>query len=108
MTIIDDIKRDREAGTPGDWYVEYKHGSTRLIMPKHPDPCQMCDETYYPWVPENLSDWERIARVPQMEAALLAAEELAKATEWAANNLRGISANQRDALDAFRKALEEV
>ena len=77
MSLLDDIRKDRDAGTQGPWRVRYEGGCTHLDMLSHPDmQSQMCDETYYPWVPDNLTDWDRIARVPQMEAALLAADEL--------------------------------
>lgn len=104
MTLIDDIKRDREAGTPGPWETYSKDSGIR----HHTDPPFGHHDYIAVIVAANqrpFSDARRIARVPQMEAALLAAEELAKATEWAADNLRGISANQRDALDALREAL---
>lgn len=82
MTIFDDIRKDREAGTPGEWTLCYEGGCTHLDMIDHPDmKSQMCDETYYPWVPDNLNDWKRIARVPRLERIALAAEELAKVIE---------------------------
>ena len=74
MTIFDDIRRDHEAGTPGPWEVKYQ-GETHLYMNGD---SQMCDMTYYPWVPDETADWERIARVPELERIALAAEELAK------------------------------
>lgn len=61
--------------TPGPWAVEYKCGTTRLMMG---DDCQMCDETYYPWVPSNYKDWHFIAwareAVPALSARLAEAE----------------------------------
>jgi hypothetical protein len=30
----------------------------------------MCDETYYPWVPDNPADWDLIAAAPDMLEAL--------------------------------------
>ena len=53
--------------TPGPWYVEYKHGTTRLIADRI---VTMCDETYYPWVPDNDADWHLIAAAPDLYDAL--------------------------------------
>lgn len=73
MTLIDDIIRDREAGTPGRWEGRQVHGGM---------PADVCDygvigldkgmETARVW---NVDDARRIARVPDMEAALLAADK---------------------------------
>ena len=78
---IEQMKRDRAKGTPGPWELRFERGSTMLYMIEHPDaPVQMCDETYYPWCPDNLADWARIARVPEMEARIIELEaELAEA-----------------------------
>lgn len=77
MTLIDDIRKDREAGTPGPWDGRYVEDG----MPT--DVCKFGvistsagHETARVW---GLEDAYRIARVPDMEAALLAAEELAEA-----------------------------
>lgn len=70
--LKEQIEADRAKGTPGKWKVRYERGCTHLYMTEHPDMhSQMCDETYYPWVPDNLTDWDRIARVPEMEARIL-------------------------------------
>lgn len=58
-----------EGVTPGPWTVEHKHGTTRLMMG---DDCQMCDETYYPWVPGNEKDWHFIAWCREGVPALIA------------------------------------
>jgi hypothetical protein len=61
--ILDRAAEAAEGTTPGPWSVEYKHGQTRLIMG---DDCVMCDETYYPWVPENERDWHLFAASRQL------------------------------------------
>lgn len=98
MSLIDDIKRDREAGTPGPWRVV---DDTEVYGPEFPD---HHDTKLADWV--HLSDTRRIARVPDMEAALLAAEELAEAVEAASVVLPANSAvsDVISALDAYRKA----
>ena len=58
-----------EGVTPGPWEVEHKHGTIRLMMG---DSCQMCDETYYPWVPDNEKDWHFIAWCRQGVPTMLA------------------------------------
>lgn len=106
MSLIDDIKRDREAGTKGPWsghnmvhadgqrpmtaeeIGEYVMNSVKMGDPnrflfvsgKHDDggDCDICHTGNGPRGPANT---RRIARVPDMEAALLAAEELAEAVE---------------------------
>lgn len=54
--------------TPGPWFVRYHRGETQLVMGD--GNVQMCDMTYYPWVPENLADWHLIAAAPDMYEAL--------------------------------------
>jgi hypothetical protein len=88
MTLIDDIKRDREAGTP-DLAAAY------------------CDWGLYS-ANQVFADCARQARVPDMEAALIAADELARAIDkeeltamkWAVS----ISDEVQKALAAYRKA----
>lgn len=104
--MMDDAELVRQARevldgvTPGPWTVEYKSGLTRLLMNGD---CQMCDEKYYPWVPENLKDWEFIAwcreGVPAMAAridALIAERDAARdaALEEAAKVVEGYSAER--------------
>ena len=76
MSMIDDIKRDREAGTQGPWFVRTLENFGWNIV------------QYIGGDKHNISrvgktnsetDARRIARVPDMEAALLAADELARA-----------------------------
>lgn len=90
MSMIDDIKRDAETGTPGPWQSDdafMHHGHpTRVATP---DICGVPAAT----LAECLQNWDdfrvswknaeanarRCARVPEMEAALIAADELAAA-----------------------------
>lgn len=117
MTLIDDIKRDREAGTPGDWsYVEAQSTDGQKWLG-----CGVVDENGYEFLwlqnsPEyDIPDARRIARVPRMEAALLAAEECERVLTAMANRVSLYSGGHDDklvndaeeALDAFRKALGE-
>ena len=90
MTMIEDIKLDREAGTDGPWeytpptqgdkYDAYEgllgnlYGGSKCI-------CDFGDNEAYcntSGIPPIDEDARRIARVPDMEAALIAAEELAR------------------------------
>lgn len=81
--------------TDGPWVVTYERGCTHLRMGEKRD-SQMCDETYYPWVPENLNDWEFFAAardlVPDLIAALNASEarvhSLENAVGWYGHQVR--------------------
>ncbi|WP_233270448.1 hypothetical protein [Chachezhania sediminis] len=105
MGMIDDIKRDREAGTPGPWtghnmvhadgramtpdeIGEYVCNSVKMgepnkflfVIGKHADGGD-CDVCHTGNGPRGAANTARIARVPDMEAALLAAADLADALE---------------------------
>jgi len=56
--------------TPGPWRILYERGSSHLRSADNTS--LMCDETYYPWVPETEGDWEIIAAAPDLHAALTA------------------------------------
>lgn len=94
MSLIDDIKRDREAGTPGRWvspYELYDNGweletggeNTYVgIGPKcagqsKPPVAITAVESAFGRDAVVDANARRIARVPDMEAALLAADRLA-------------------------------
>jgi len=77
-----------EGVTEGPWTVEHETGETLawevgdtcLIMEGFNDKwqkCQMCNTEFYPWVPENLRDWDFIAAsrslVPALRDTLAAA-----------------------------------
>lgn len=106
MSLIDDIRKDREAGTPGPWLGhnmvnsdgrpmtpdeigEYVCNSVKMGKPdrflfvgaKHSDGGD-CDICHTGNGPKGESNTRRIARVPEMEAALIAADELVKAMDW--------------------------
>lgn len=74
MTIFDDIRKDREAGTPGEWLMGYHGdvytGEIRCALDSD------YDGAIADWV--GIFDARRIARVPRLERIALAAEELAK------------------------------
>ena len=55
--------------TTGPWRVGYDHGAMHIFAGKD---SLMCDESYYPWVPENKSDWDLIAAAPDLLAAATA------------------------------------
>ena len=62
-----------DKATPGPWQVRYERGCTHIYMGDAGS--QMCDETYYPWVPENLDDWELISAAPDLAARVLELED---------------------------------
>lgn len=98
MSLIDDIRKDREAGTAGPWsvphlarddvrctcgYILAEYGGMGSIAE-----VSIAKQNDFDWgdddgpaAPVAKANARRIARVPQMEAALIAAEELAKAYE---------------------------
>lgn len=103
MSLIDDIKRDREAGTPGPWrIVPYDAGDvswwsqTPMI-----DGPEEYDCAVVHWAGFEQQFWQsahgdrraieanarRIARVPQLEAMTLAGEAMAEAATHAAASL---------------------
>lgn len=81
MTLIDDIKRDREAGTPGDWSAPEKYLSE--VEAESGDTIASCWHEHAVGqkitlngvlscsLQESASNARRIARVPAMEEALL-------------------------------------
>lgn len=83
MTIFDDIRKDREAGTPGDWNSEIIgeawKGGQQSLMNRHPSLTVAIVAGLYDGTVE--CDSNRIARVPQLEAIALAAEDLVDALE---------------------------
>lgn len=74
MSLIDDIKRDREAGTPGPWRTGVWQGDDwpekRWSVYKHPEGAAVCISPRYA-DHEDLTDARRIARVPDMEERIL-------------------------------------
>ena len=97
MSLIDDVKRDREAGTDGPWhchfgdegakcncqYVLAEYGGMGSIAT-----LDVCEDMAGYWgddngpdEPQSKANARRICRVPDMEAALLAADEHARASD---------------------------
>ena len=130
--MIDAIKRDREAGTPGPWGlltdtgINSPHSSGLLFSAWDPRAVDDTKEEGESWLAmrtrtdpardamksETHSNARRIARVPAMEAALLAAVELADLADDM-QHFSDIPAEYRKfgrdvfaAITAFRKALE--
>ena len=95
MTLIDQIKADREAGTPGriDAVKQFTLNITR------------CGWNALVWSKRShiRADARRIERIPDMESALLAAAELAEVVES-----NGLVHEIDDALEKFRKAIGET
>lgn len=80
MTAIDTsteaVELLLEDVTPGPWTVEDSDGTICLFMG---DSCEMCNETYYPWVPSNHYDWHFIAAARDLVPALLKERDEARA-----------------------------
>lgn len=121
MSLIDDIKRDREAGTPGPWALETVPTSCGVCHKigewpsrgQHKFSSACVYEDYPPTTlghaSEPQSNARRIARVPELEAAVLAAEDLAEAVDARRNAGSSICYDdafelETAALAAYRKA----
>ena len=125
MSLIDDIKRDREAGTPGPWrikdcdsmgdrcthyYQEVWNDETDILV---------TTEVTRAHNDGGRVNMRRIARVPDLEAALLAAEgcanwcdaliEMVQATSCAPEDPEAfdeVAMGAQMFLAAYRKATE--
>lgn len=103
MTVFDDIRADREAGTPGGWEIStdvcgYEtctiHGIEKLPTEDGlgqgwcyiKGPRAINDEWYWPDEAAQSANARRIARVPELEAIALAAEKMAEALEKIASD----------------------
>ena len=125
MTAFDKIRKDRETGTLGDWdchlgrddikcdcpYILAEYGGMGSIAD-----ISVCKSLEMPWGDDNGPDLEqarsnarRIARVPQLEAIALAAEDVAiwlqgalecKDFKW--------DADQREYAETALKAFQEA
>lgn len=124
MTLLDQIKADREAGTPGPWAYE-AHGDTiqygvgvchaisdiEMAFPLSGQVDSDVMVTDPVCVEVNCqTNARRIARVPDMETAILAAGELADAVEPFLDAIHALTGgnvdDMRAKLDAFRSAIE--
>lgn len=65
--------------TPGPWRVSYERGTTQIKAADNES--LMCNEAYYPWVPENDADWHLIASAPDLLVALERAINFIENTE---------------------------
>lgn len=79
MNMIEQIKADREAGTPGPWsaFTDDTAPHTNIVSPVPHTRCVFSlagRDKRHP-------DIKRVCRVPDMEAALIAAEEMAGAAD---------------------------
>ena len=104
MKLIEQIRRDREAGTPGSWDASSRnvYASAREDESGNKDGCLavIVSSPVNDWIAHH--DTCRIARVPAMEEALLAAVEALKAIERgddSADGMPGVIAGA--ALDAM-------
>lgn len=89
--------------TPGPWAVVYESGNTQI---KSADgESLMCDETYYPWVPENPKDWDLIAAAPDL---LSACEALLRFAENSESEFGIILGSANSARRAIAKAKGNV
>lgn len=124
MTIFDDIRKEREAGTPGPWRSEASDGPvgdygkagcgvwSEYIFEAGLEGMDNEDDAMDDaWVCgiwggidlKKESDSRRIARVPQLEAIALAAEELKEAIDYCDNH-GVVPADICDALDKLEEA----
>lgn len=100
MSMIEDIKRDRKANTDGFHWI----GET-LMAKEFGEVIELCNVDW-----SGLDEFEsehkrRIARLADLEAALLAAEELVQAVSaQRKNGLKSVSPRTALALAAYRKA----
>jgi hypothetical protein len=109
MSMIDDIKRDREDGTPGPWVSGHYDdiGDEVEIQTYEGEYVASidCDGAFEGNIAECIyANARRIARVPDMEAALFAADELARELETLHD--AEFSGSLRRALAAYHKATE--
>lgn len=84
---IEDIKADREAGTPGPWLVE-REGGTWLRTSDHKDAyiAMSCIRDDPSEKAHDVINARRIARLPELEVAVIAAEKLADAAQAIADD----------------------
>ena len=105
MSLLDEIKKDMESGTPGRWEKSY---GFLVVDPRDERP--ICKFRRYGNDAQERADVNRTVRIPDMEKALLAAEELAKLMSKPMAIVAGKYSYDDDAVDAalaaFRDATE--
>jgi hypothetical protein len=120
MSLIDDIKRDQSAGTPGPWWTRSRYNGTDMgcaIIAVRTDSGQLPGNPtrgMVGWASAILNtearkceaNARRIARVPDMEAALIAAERLADAAHATIHD--DCDTSLVDALAAYRAATRAI
>ena len=115
MTLIDKIKADREWGSNGPFFAD--SDTDWCLDTSGENSCYYINSADGPWAVvavesafgednRNDADMRRVCRIPDMEAALLAAEELARlvVAQSSMSNLGEIDA----ALAAYRKAVGDT
>lgn len=115
MSLIDDIKRDREAGTPGPWGAALERGCHGVIAQSLPEGganfvALVGNGSDNPDREESrFANARRIARVPEMEAALIAAPHLADVDAETKRCMRIVSAARSGDIDQdFRTLLHFI
>lgn len=119
MSLIDDIRKDREAGTPGPWGNGKTGEEQRLILGDGGAGKYVCTVKIHQiprvmgMLEETIRDTNarRIARVPDMEAVLLAAEEAMFQYETLIKDVVRLNefdlSEDYEAIAAYRKATRE-
>lgn len=109
MSLIDDIRKDREAGTPGEWSLENRGPISIRVITAKDGQVELADA----WSKDGDSGLDdlgadanarRIARVPDMEAALLAMTEAFTEAEYAMAEL----GDPETALSVLERAWKEA
>lgn len=112
-TIFDQIERDREAGTPGPWGVVGNQPTTLWgYDPRQPN---------WPWIladfgsgageqgDDDLANTRRAARVPDLEAIVLASKGMEEALAALLTNTSPAGLRVGEAsLAAYRAAVAEI
>lgn len=105
MTIFDDIRKDREAGSPGNW-VKSVDGSGFVFLSSEETFKPVC-EVGPEGEPGVGEDTDRIARVPQLEAIALAAEKLERIFIKILDSHDIGVLEAEEAIEAFRKSCND-
>lgn len=110
MAIFDEIRKDREAGTPGGWRGDggtvWADARKNRSGNKHGAVCCVVNDKDDGWLVTH--DVERIARVPKLEAIALAAEELVKVIGSPVRSDDGLYDYEQAEVDAAIHAFNEA